>query len=158
MIFFTVGTNQYRFSRLIREGIKLSRRFPKKRFVIQSGTYKPGTIIAKNVKMSQHFSYQKVQKLIKESELLVCHAGSGTIMQAHMFNKKPLVIPRLSRFKEHINDHQSEFAQFLFAKKLIFLEEDPRKIDKYLGVNAHLTNIKSERREKLINTLCKNIY
>jgi UDP-N-acetylglucosamine transferase subunit ALG13 len=47
---------------------------------------------------------------MRESSSIVCHAGVGTIMTALAVAKTPVVIPRLRRFGEHVDDHQLQIA------------------------------------------------
>jgi len=42
---------------------------------------------------------------------LISHAGIGSITAALEHNKSLLVMPRMKRYKEHVNDHQISTAQ-----------------------------------------------
>lgn len=48
---------------------------------------------------------------IREASRLIGHAGSGTIALALEHQKPLLVLPRLKRFGEHVNDHQLPTAR-----------------------------------------------
>jgi UDP-N-acetylglucosamine transferase subunit ALG13 len=50
------------------------------------------------------------------SDVLVAHAGMGSILTALQYGKPILVMPRQSRLKEHRNDHQ--LATALHIKKM----------------------------------------
>lgn len=39
-------------------------------------------------------------------DIVIAHAGMGTIIQCLELNKKLIVVPRLAKFNEHRNDHQ----------------------------------------------------
>ena len=41
-------------------------------------------------------------------DIVIAHAGMGTIIQCLELNKKLIVVPRLARFSEHRNDHQTD--------------------------------------------------
>jgi len=51
----------------------------------------------------------------KEAEIIVTHAGEGSILQGVKLGKKLIAIPRLQKYKEHVDDHQldilNEFAE-----------------------------------------------
>lgn len=52
---------------------------------------------------------------IAESDVIICHAGVGTLWSALREGHKPLVIPRLGTLGEHVNDHQLEIVEALHA-------------------------------------------
>jgi UDP-N-acetylglucosamine transferase subunit ALG13 len=44
--------------------------------------------------------------MMSEADVVVSHAGVGTIATALTLNKPLLVLPRRGAFGEHVNDHQ----------------------------------------------------
>lgn len=50
---------------------------------------------------------------IHNAELLIMHAGAGSIMHAVEAGKVPVVMPRRAALGEHVNDHQVELAEAL---------------------------------------------
>jgi UDP-N-acetylglucosamine transferase subunit ALG13 len=65
---------------------------------------------------------------ILDAELVIVHAGAGTMLQAIRAAKVPVAMPRLSRFGEHVDDHQTELAAFLAASRRIVLAEEPANL------------------------------
>ena len=53
----------------------------------------------------------KFNKLIKEADLVITHGGVGSIISALKYNKKVIAVPRLSKYGEHVNDHQLEIIE-----------------------------------------------
>lgn len=49
--------------------------------------------------------------LIQKADLVVAHAGMGTIITASQYGKPLVVMPRQFRFGEHRNDHQVATAK-----------------------------------------------
>lgn len=47
---------------------------------------------------------------INEAELVIVHAGAGSVIHAITAGKVPIVVPRRERLNEHIDEHQVEFA------------------------------------------------
>ena len=67
-----------------------------------------------NDKKIQTFDFcdkEEIEKLIRKSKYVICHAGVGTITECIKNNKKVIVVPRLKKFKEHTNDHQVQITK-----------------------------------------------
>lgn len=101
MIFLTVGT-QLPFDRLVKivlewcedNGVE---------YIFQVGK---SFLEADNVKVFEYLSEAQFNKYFKESELVVSHAGMGTILNC-LYECKPLIVmPRKFSLNEHRNDHQ----------------------------------------------------
>ena len=48
-----------------------------------------------------------------DADVIICHGGPGTIHDALSAGIRPIVVPRLAREGEHVDDHQVRFASFL---------------------------------------------
>jgi UDP-N-acetylglucosamine--N-acetylmuramyl-(pentapeptide) pyrophosphoryl-undecaprenol N-acetylglucosamine transferase len=57
-------------------------------------------------------------KEIDAADAVVIHAGVGLALDCMAIGKNPVVVPRESRHREHVDDHQSEFAREL-ANRLL---------------------------------------
>lgn len=130
-ILITFGLTNFEFNRLINSLKKLN-------------------IFEKENKLSPEvFIY-----FIKNSKKIISHAGPGTI---YLITKNakymPLIIPRMAKFKEHVDDHQVFFAKFL-KKKL------PKKLKKYIvikeNIDKDLINYLKEKPKK--NILKKYLF
>lgn len=150
MIFVTVGTTQYPFSRLIDTVINLAKKRPQETFIIQSGAYIPNIPLPKNVTCKTYYQFFEVQRIIKRSKLIICHAGLATILQIAKAGKVPLVIPRKKEYGEHINNHETKIAQLLARKKIILWETDPVEISKYINNQKNPTEFLSTTKESAI--------
>jgi beta-1,4-N-acetylglucosaminyltransferase len=103
MIFVTVGT-QFPFDRLIRAvddtvggGLVRQEVFAQ----VGRGGYRP-----RNMKWVEELDKDAYSRYVKEATVIVGHAGTGTILVALEAGKPLLVMPRLSRLGEIVNDHQ----------------------------------------------------
>jgi UDP-N-acetylglucosamine transferase subunit ALG13 len=56
-------------------------------------------------------SYADVMKNIDNADTVVSHAGAGSIICALSVGHTPVIVPRLSRFKEIVDDHQADLAR-----------------------------------------------
>lgn len=55
-------------------------------------------------------STSEFSSLIERARLVIAHAGMGTIIQCASIGKPLIIVPRLSQFGEHRNDHQVDTA------------------------------------------------
>ena len=53
----------------------------------------------------------KFDDYMKKCDLLITHAGVGSILDGIRKGKKMLVVPRLKEYKEHTNDHQLQILK-----------------------------------------------
>ena len=102
MIFITIGT-QEPFDRLVEAMDEVAGLFPEKEFIAQvsNTAYK-----VQNLKTYDFLDPVQFNKLFNEAELIVSHAGMGTIISALTEKKPIIVVPRLIKFGEHRNEHQ----------------------------------------------------
>lgn len=109
MIFVTVGTHTQSFDRLIVKMDEVSGKIDEE-VIIQIGCskYRPAH--------ATHFSFvnhHEFLRLCQEARLVVCHAGVGTILTVKKLDKPLLLVPRLKRYGESIDDHQLEIAEVM---------------------------------------------
>ncbi|WP_448041512.1 glycosyltransferase [Bradyrhizobium liaoningense] len=48
---------------------------------------------------------------ILKSDLVISHAGVGSIIKANQLNRPLILLPRLQKYGEHFDDHQLQIAQ-----------------------------------------------
>jgi len=52
----------------------------------------------------------RLASLLDAADVIVCHGGPASISEAWARGRKPIVVPRLARLGEHVDDHQAEFC------------------------------------------------
>jgi UDP-N-acetylglucosamine transferase subunit ALG13 len=109
MIFVTTGT-QKPFDRFIKAVDQIAHELSGVEFIVQAlpSNYKPS-----NIEVLNFISPDDFDNYIKSSELIVSHAGMGTIISALVNNKPIIIMPRLLKFKEQRNEHQLATAKKL---------------------------------------------
>jgi len=108
MIFLTVGT-QFPFDRLVKAVDTLVGRngFDEEIYAqIGNSSYQP-----RNFKAIPSLEKTVFDKYICEASCIISHAGMGTITMALENHKPLLVMPRLKRHREVVNDHQVSIAK-----------------------------------------------
>lgn len=110
MIFITIGTHPDQFDRLIRRVDEIAPQI-KEEIIIQRGftKYKP-----KNVK---YFDFtDNIDDYYKKARIVIAQSATSLIEFILKYGKPVITVPREAKYKEHINDHQVEFAEY-FAKR-----------------------------------------
>ena len=71
---------------------------------------------------------ERFSALVEKAEVLILHAGAGSIIHALSAEKKPIVMPRRSEYGEHVNDHQCEFANALAMEDRVIVVENVKEL------------------------------
>jgi len=113
MIFVTVGTHYLGFERLIKKMDEISAEIDEEVIAqIGSTNYQP--------KNMTYFTFiqdeKKLLELYRDARVIVTHAGAGTLLTISNYEKPVVIVPRLKKFNEHIDDHQLELTE-VFIKK-----------------------------------------
>ena len=60
----------------------------------------------------------ELYRAFDEADVVVTHAGVGSVLSALKHGKVPVVLPRLSAYRETTDDHQLEFAELMDERGL----------------------------------------
>ncbi len=122
MIFVTVGSTQIPFARLIRALDWLPE---DEQLLVQHGPVPapPGATEAR-----PFMEFPEVVERMQAADVVICHAGAGSILCALRAGHTPVVVPRLERYGETVDDHQLELARALAADGRVIAVEDPQRL------------------------------
>jgi UDP-N-acetylglucosamine transferase subunit ALG13 len=120
VIAVVLGTQRYRFDRLLRalDGIE-------EELVVQGGS---STFRPRGATWFDFLDYPALVEQMRAARVVVSHAGVGAIVTAVAEGKRPVVVPRLKRYGEAVDDHQVPFARRLAEVGLVTLVEDPAEL------------------------------
>jgi exopolysaccharide biosynthesis glucuronosyltransferase PssE len=127
--FVTVGNATQSFDRLLAGVSEAGPKLPRP-VIVQRGVSKfnrPDWLIRDYVPM------EEFDRLIRDSTLLIMHAGAGSIIHAVRARKLPVVMPRRARYGEIIDDHQVEFSEALAAARYVALARGPEQLADAIG-------------------------
>lgn len=119
--FVSIGNGTQPFNRLLGAVSKIAGILPQP-VVVQHGNTpfsSTGCVPKAFVEMSEF------GRLIESSELLILHAGAGSVIHAVRAGKVPVVMPRRAASGEIVDDHQAGFARALAASGKVVLVEEP---------------------------------
>lgn len=117
MIFATVGSTQIPFERFVRALEAL----PGEQLAVQHGPVGPPAGAAR---ANAFMQFPELIESIEAADAVVCHAGAGSILCALRAGHIPVVVPRLKRYGETVDDHQVEFSRALAAEGKVIAVED----------------------------------
>ena len=85
---------------------------------------------------------------VAQAELVILHAGAGSIIHAIEAGKIPIVMPRRKEMGEHVDNHQVEFAYALQLKdKVVVVESEndfATAIERARNLQAHNSTVGRE--------------
>lgn len=146
MILVLLGTQNNSFYRLLEEIQKnIDNGNIKEKVIVQKGYTK---FESKDMTTYTQLPSDELEKLIDKANIVITHGGVGSIITAIEKNKKVIAVPRLKKYKEHVNDHQLDIIKSFDEKGYIIgldsvqnLEEalkqvndfEPKKYEKNTG-------------------------
>lgn len=113
MILVTLGTQDKPFPRIL----SALEAFKEKGLIndeiwVQSGY----TQFSSNIlNIKDYYSQIELDELRQKADLIITHAGVGSILDSLKFKKKVIGVARLKQYGEHANDHQYEILD-VFSK------------------------------------------
>jgi len=107
MIYVTLGTMFLDFPRLIGKMDTIAAETAEV-IIVQLGLSKT---IPRHCEYFDFKSHEEVLAIQSEARVIVGHAGIGVTLDALRARRPFIIVPRLKRYQEHMNDHQREIAK-----------------------------------------------
>lgn len=131
MIFVTLGSQKFQFNRLLMELDKLKENGKiQEEIYAQIGysDYKP-----KNYTSRRFFDQTEFKKYMNESSLVISHGGTGAIVTALKMKKKVIAVPRLTKFSEHVDNHQLQIVNEFKEMNLVLSCIEMKKLNSLIA-------------------------
>jgi UDP-N-acetylglucosamine transferase subunit ALG13 len=113
----SVGTQEgYGFDRLFRAIVPLLAGFDE--VMWQSG---PQDVSGYGIEGRHGVPHHELKAAVAESDVVIAHAGTGAALTAIDAGKTPILVPRLARYDEHVDDHQVQIAYELDRRGLALM-------------------------------------
>jgi len=136
MILVTLGTQKEQFTRLLDyiENSKI-----KDEIIVQAGHTKYNS---KKMKIFDFIPYEEMDKYIDDADLIITHAGTGSVLTPLKRGKNVIVCARDMKYDEHVDNHQKELVEVfagegyvLELNEDILLDDLMKKIKKFKPKN-----------------------
>lgn len=131
MILVTLGTQDKQFYRIL-EALesKLDKHLINDEVVVQAGC--SADFKSKYMKIFDLIPMDEFDDMIKKCDLLITHGGVGSIITGLKNNKKVIAAARLSKYNEHVNDHQLQIIDNFSKEGYILKLDNFDDIDKLI--------------------------
>ena len=129
-VLVTVGTNEAPFDRLVDAAARLTG----EAVMVQHG---PSKVRPHGARCVDYLPFDAFDALVSSARVIVTHAGIGSVAAALAHGRRPVVIPRLHRLGEAVDDHQVSFARRLERAGLVTVVEDLDQLPEIVGLPDH---------------------
>ena len=131
MIFLTLGT-QLPFDRLVRAMDIWCADTPDQTVFGQIATSSSENYLPKNFEWKDFVEPDEFKSLYEEADLIVAHAGMGSIITALTGAKRIMIMPRSAALNEHRNDHQMATANRFKDRENVYVADNEHVFSKLL--------------------------
>ena len=108
MILVLLGTQKNSFHRLLEEVQKnIDNGIIQEEVIAQKGYTK---FESKDMTLYDKIPTDEIKRLIDKADVVITHGGVGSIITSITKGKKVIAVPRLKKYKEHVNDHQLDIV------------------------------------------------
>lgn len=128
MIFATCGSSPAPFGRMMEALADL----PANELHVQHGPVAPPPCAG----AYDFLPFNRMVELIEQADVVVSHAGVGSIMCALRAGHIPIVFPRLKRYAETVDDHQAELAEALADRGNVVVAWTPEDLVAAVSTSA----------------------
>jgi UDP-N-acetylglucosamine transferase subunit ALG13 len=152
MIFVILGTQKFQLNRLLRQLDQyVAQGVIREEIVAQIGY---SDYIPKRYRHVDFLDKAEFDRTIERADIVIAHSGVGSIISALKAGKPVVVYPRLSKYREHIDDHQLDIAN-AFSQKgyCLCCKEDDDLLEKIKECySSHFETYVSQR-EKIVQII-----
>lgn len=120
VIFATCGASHYSFQRMM----EALHALPVDHLYVQHGPADPPPCAS----AVAYMRFEAIIEKIEMADVVVTHAGVGSILCAFQAGHTPIIFPRLKRYAEAVDDHQTELAEALGERGAALVARTPAEL------------------------------
>lgn len=160
MIFVSLGSREYQFDRLLKEIDKLVEdKVIQDEICAQIGQ---STYVPENYRYERFLDTDTFEEYQNKAEIVISHGGTGALIGALKKNKQVIAVPRLEKYEEHLDDHQTEISSVLADMGYLISVTDMKDLGQaYLSLKSDPITKRYERESnivKIINEFIEENY
>lgn len=155
MVLVLLGTQNNNFIRLL-QAIQdnIDNKVIDEKVIVQSGFTE---FDSKDMEIFNLIDKEQLSKLQDEADLIITHGGVGSIVSSLKKGKKVIVVPRLKKYGEHVNNHQLQiarrFEQEGYVKHVINLKNLGKVINSIQNFNPRKYNSNKSNKSNVISLI-----
>lgn len=160
LVLFTIGTDHHQFDRLIgwSEVWAEANRGYADVFVQHGSSRSPTGVLSAQSRLPR----AELDELMRRAAAVVTHGGGGSITQCWQAGTIPIVVPRLGRLGEHVDEHQEAFASRLAAMNYAYVARTYDELDDLLRARtrspaADVPRVDISRPTRTIETIGRKV-
>lgn len=152
MIFVALGTQKFQFNRLLQmiDQLLADGKIAEPVFAqIGNSDYEP-----RNFQYASFLDKNELEKKIRECDVLITHSGVATIIAGLKNDKKVIVVPRLAKYGEHVDDHQVQIAESFSKQNYVIMCTENDKLEELIVKAKHHEFAKyTSQRRQMVKTI-----
>lgn len=152
LIFVVLGTHELPFTRLLNEVERLVDKGVLNNDIIVQAGHTP--FESDNMTIYKFVTYEQMDQLYEQADLIITHAGTGSVITGLKKGKVVIAVPRLKKYGEHNDDHQLQLLNAFVEQGHILAWQDGESLEAKI-VEAKFFNPKPflSGRERLFSIL-----
>lgn len=162
MILVLLGTQNNSFHRLLEKLDELvEKKVIDEKIVVQAGYTK---YESKNMRIFGLIPQEELERYQEQADLIITHGGVGSIISSIKRGKKVIAVPRLHKYHEHVNDHQTQIIENFSIKNYIIginevdeLEQAILKAKNFVPEKYEIKNHEENKVIKIIENFIDNL-
>lgn len=162
MILVLLGTQNNSFHRLLEKLDELvEKKVVDEKIVVQAGHTRYDS---KNMTIFGLIPQEELERYQEQADLIITHGGVGSIISSIKKGKKVIAVPRLHKYHEHVNDHQTQIIENFSIKNYIIginevdeLEQAILKSRDFVPEKYEIKNHEENKIIKIIEKLIDNL-
>jgi len=152
MIFVALGTQKFQFNRLLQmiDQLLADGKIAEPVFAqVGNSDYEP-----RNFQYASFLDKNEFEEKIRECDVLITHSGVATIIAGLKNEKKVIVVPRLSKYGEHVDDHQVQIAESFSKQNYVIMCAENDNLEKLIARAKHHEFAKYvSQRKQMVETI-----
>lgn len=104
----------------------------------------------KPIASSDFLSPDKYDEITSQADVIVAHAGIGSILSAYEKNIPIIIMPRKSELGEHRNNHQASTSREFLKRKGVYVVDSEKELHHFLEIRKELEKPGSTMPESLM--------
>lgn len=141
-VFVSVGNAKQGFARLLDMVRSIAAELPGPIFIQHGHTPWPD---CPPIQASAFLSMDEFALRVQQAEVVILHAGAGSVIHAVRAGKVPVLLARRQDLGEHVDDHQAEFARELAQSGKAMLVNDNTPLSDAVRLAQKLQNERGVR-------------